>query len=422
MAAINYAAVKPRYSHGEQPNMRPNDKIRCPSCGKTLSNKSFYKTNNTTKFHDGYLPECKTCLTLLIDDTDPLTFLPIIADIDVPYIPAEWRALLVKKEPGATSILGKYLTKMRLNQWKKYRWLDSETLAAEAAASLLDSLIATPVNTGAQAVGPGSLSRPSASIETGNESTGNSEDSNSDGGVVFLSQAEAEKKVDELLSFQDLKDKGRPAPKDQLGRLLPKEDQELNVYGLTAETSKTGLTTDQIRQLQIDWGPDYSEDEYLKMAADFEEMLQSYIIQDPIAIQNAKTIVKMNCKLNKFLNIDDVDSVSKLSRQLDTFIKSANLAPVQQKERSQSTFSISQLAYLIEKEGGFIPTFYADKPNDKIDQILADMQEYTASLIQSAEGIDFEQMVAETKSLTSIPEDEDVDEFAAFEADILGGE
>jgi len=58
-------------------------------------------------------------------------------------------------------------------------------------------------------------------------------------------------------------------------------------------------------------------------------MKTAYIIQDPIALSNAKMICKMTVKINKFLDIDDVESASKLSRQLDLFIKSANLAPVQ---------------------------------------------------------------------------------------------
>jgi len=58
-------------------------------------------------------------------------------------------------------------------------------------------------------------------------------------------------------------------------------------------------------------------------------MREAYVIQDPIAVSNARMICKMTVKMNKFLDIDDVESASKIARQLDLFVKSANLAPVQ---------------------------------------------------------------------------------------------
>ena len=54
--------------------------------------------------------------------------------MDVPYIPEEWNKLRDKayaKNPqkmNGQSVIGKYLSKMKLKQWKKYRWEDSEKL------------------------------------------------------------------------------------------------------------------------------------------------------------------------------------------------------------------------------------------------------------------------------------------------------
>jgi len=75
-----------------------------------------------------------------IDDTDPTTFLSILKEIDIPYIPSEWRALLIKKDPRGASILGKYASKMRLNQLKNYRWADTEKLASSEQESILEAL------------------------------------------------------------------------------------------------------------------------------------------------------------------------------------------------------------------------------------------------------------------------------------------
>jgi hypothetical protein len=57
----------------------------------------------------------------------------ILKECDVPYVPEEWNKLLLKygqnkaKVTGVT-ILGRYLSKMRLNQWKEYRWEHTEFL------------------------------------------------------------------------------------------------------------------------------------------------------------------------------------------------------------------------------------------------------------------------------------------------------
>ena len=66
-----------------------------------------------------------------IDNWKPETYLPILKEVDVPYIPDEWNKLLAKygkdrsKVTGMT-IFGRYLAKMRLNQYSEYRWKDTE--------------------------------------------------------------------------------------------------------------------------------------------------------------------------------------------------------------------------------------------------------------------------------------------------------
>jgi hypothetical protein len=130
----------------------------------------------------------------------------------------------------------------------------------------------------------------------------------------------------------------------------------------------------------------------------------------------------MNLKVNKFLDIDDIESMSKVSRQLDLFLKSSNLQPVQQKDRAQTTFAISQLAFLLEHEGGFIAEYYIEKPNDKIDALIMDMQDYTQSLVTSETQLpDMIQNAQEILKQDEIPEEfENYDIFKALEQEILG--
>lgn len=370
---IDFENVRDAYRPGVQAISKGSGKYFCSKCRKTLDEKQFFKTSRVDKHPSGVLPECKTCATMAVDDTDPSTFLPLLKEIDVPYIPGEWRALLIKKDARSSSVLGKYVSKMRLNQFKKYRWADSERLVAQETESLLAAM----------------------RQETDTES-------------------EAEEKVNEMLNFGDIE-------KPEMGAMTQAIPASA-LYGLTPETSKYGLTQSEIDQLKLEWGEDYTEDEFLKFEQLLNDMKEAYIIQDPIAISNAKMICKMTIKMNKFLDIDDVESASKIARQLDLFIKSANLAPVQQKDRQQTTFAISQLAFLVEREGGFIPEFYIDSPNDKIDQILRDMQEYTEYLVRGESNI--AEMVENTEAILAqepLPDAvEDYDDFAALEKELLG--
>ena len=61
--------------------------------------------------------ECKKCMTMHVDNWNPDTYLWILQDVDVPYIPDEWNKLMAKyctpgKKVTGTTILGRYLAKM----------------------------------------------------------------------------------------------------------------------------------------------------------------------------------------------------------------------------------------------------------------------------------------------------------------------
>lgn len=375
---INFAAVQDAYAPQPNPLSKGPGKYFCLTCKKTLSEKEFFKTGRKDKYPAGILPHCKTCVTMGVNDTDPTTFLPILKEIDIPYMPGEWRALFAKKDARGASILGKYTSKMRLNQYKKYSWVDTERLVASESESILAAL----------------------RQETNSES-------------------EAEEKFEAMMSMQDIAE----SHAQQNAGSAVVSDNMMSLYGLTPQTSKYNLTQEEINELKLTWGDDYSEDQYLQLEQLFTDMRTAYVIHDPIAISNAKMISKMTVKMNKFLDIDDVESASKVSRQLDLFIKTANLAPVQQKDRQQTTFAISQMAFLVEREGGFIPTFYMEKPNDKIDLLLRDMENYTQMLVTGESQLG--SMIENAQTILAADdceeeEIEDYDDFAVLEQEILG--
>ena len=106
----------------------------CTKCGRTMEDINFYTYKDGTK-ND----LCKACLTMHIDNFNPDRYLYILKDFDVPYIPSAWDSLRDKayaknpKKMTGMSVIGKYLSKMKLTQYNKYTWADSEKLQKEEA-------------------------------------------------------------------------------------------------------------------------------------------------------------------------------------------------------------------------------------------------------------------------------------------------
>lgn len=117
----------------------------CEKCHRTMSDKEFYKTNNTEKYPSGYLNQCKKCLTMHVNNWDPSTYLWILQECDVPYVQTEWDKLLADygsdpKKVTGTTILGRYLSKMKLVQYRDKRWKDNEILKRIAEKKMREAM------------------------------------------------------------------------------------------------------------------------------------------------------------------------------------------------------------------------------------------------------------------------------------------
>ena len=113
--------------------MAETEKLFCDKCKKTMASREFYKTNNLIKYPSGWLNQCKHCLTMHVDNWDPNTYLWILEELDIPYVPKEWDNLLAKfgkdpKKMTGVTIMGRYISNMHLNQYKDKRWADTEVL------------------------------------------------------------------------------------------------------------------------------------------------------------------------------------------------------------------------------------------------------------------------------------------------------
>lgn len=77
-----------------------------------------------------------------------------------------------------------------------------------------------------------------------------------------------------------------------------------------------------------------------------------------------------------------VDGFQKMSKVYDSLMKSGKFTAAQNKaENGEFVDSVGELIALCEKDG-YIEKFYSDKPNDKVDITLKDMQRYTRRLVE----------------------------------------
>lgn len=83
-----------------------------------------------------HMKTCKKCITMHVNVYEPSTFYHILQEVDVPFMPSEWDNLVTRyggdpKKTKGSSILGRYLAKMKLSQYSHLKWADTDRLIEE---------------------------------------------------------------------------------------------------------------------------------------------------------------------------------------------------------------------------------------------------------------------------------------------------
>lgn len=320
----------------------------CEKCHKTMDEKQFYtyKDGNKTEL-------CKKCLTMHIDNFNPDTFLWLLKKMDVPYVPSEWNVLRDRayaKDPNkmnGMSVFGKYLSKMKLKQWKDYGWEDSERLQAKELENNKDKM------------------------EEWQELEKITQERFENGEI-----SEAEYKTLVSASTQNEMLNGPTAM--PIAATSPEDPyiQEDELYDLSEE-----LTEEDKKYLAMKWGRLYKPSEWIELEKIYEQMTASFDIQDADTINTLILICKTNLKMNQAIDIGDLDGFQKLSRVSESLRKSAKFTAAQNKEeKNDFVDSVGELVSMCEREG-FIPRFATDIPQDKVDLTLKDMNKYLYKLV-----------------------------------------
>ena len=222
----------------------------CEKCKKTQNESEFYSSNNTEKYADGRLHQCKKCITMHVDNWDPNTYLWIIQECDV--------------------------------------------------------------------------------------------------------------------------------PEDYFGQINSSPEDESIV---------TDLTDEDRTYLRLKWGKSYKPEEWVRLEQLYEEMMNSYDIQTAGHIDTLILLCKTSLKANQLLDIADKEGKKKMMKMYDQLMKSGKFTAAQNKaEQGEYVDSVGELVAICEKDG-FIPKYYVDGPQDKVDRVIQDMQQYTHDLITEEVGL-----------------------------------
>lgn len=309
----------------------------CKKCGKIMDDTQFYTSKNLEKYPpDGKMDICKKCLTMHVDNWNPETYKWILQEIDVPYIKEEWNSLLEKygkdpKKVTGLTIIGRYLSKMKLKQWNKYTWADTETLEKDS----IDKKV-----------------------------------------LNMKAQGFTEDEIQEQLSI----DRTPPKPKELEDVQAPVGTPE---YEDPEEDDDFGdqLTEEDKLVLRLKWGRGYSWEERVRMEQLYNDMMSSYDIQGAGHKDTLIMVCKASLKANQLIDAGDIDGFQKMQKAYDSLMKSGKFTAAQNKgESGEFVDSIGELVALCEREG-FIPRYYTEGPQDKVDRTLQDLQQYTHTLV-----------------------------------------
>lgn len=326
----------------------------CVKCGKTMDEATqFYTYKDGTK-----TDMCKKCLTMHIDNFDPETFLWLLKKMDVPYVEEEWNVLRDRafaKNPNLTgmSVFGKYLSKMKLKQWKDYHWADSERLKN--------------LNAEKKQVQEEERARFEAKVK---EEYENGEMSDAEYKTLMSAETQNEDYGKGIYN---------PGPSANAANNPYQEDNFMDESELIDVGAD--LTEDDKIVLAMKWGRLYKPSEWVELERNYNEMMQSFDIQDADTTNTLILLCKTNLKMNQAIDCGDVEGFQKLSKVSESLRKSAKFTAAQNKEEKDDYVDcIGELVTMCEKEG-FIPRYITDVPQDKVDLTLKDMNNYVKKLV-----------------------------------------
>lgn len=366
-------------------------KYVCQKCKKEMDEKQYYTYKDGSK-----VEMCKKCLTMFVDNYDPSTFLWLLEKMDVPYIEAEWNVLRDKafaKDPtkmNSMSVFGKYLSKMKLKQWRDYTWADTERLkleheakvrAAEEEVQKFEEDVKEKYKNNEITEAEYKTLLPSEELKE--EYDAMMRPVMFDGGNISAPTAQTAAAVlpPVLNGMNVAVDTSTPF----VGFDNPYDESQFISQDLLPDIGSELSEEDKI-YLAIKWGRLYRVDEWVALETLYEEFMASFDIKDAARLDTLKKICKTSLKMDAAIDCGDIDGYQKLSRTYDSLMKSAKFTEAQKKEEKVGDFDcIGQIVSFAEskKGGGKIPRHKIEAPLDKFDKAIDELKLYYRDYISN---------------------------------------
>ena len=333
----------------------------CSKCRRTMDEKNFYQLKSGEKSE-----LCKSCETMHINNFEPDTFMWILKKYDVPYIESEWNILrdrAYQKDPykmNGMSVVGKYMSKMKLKQWKMFTFADSEMLNAQ--------------------------------VEEKQKAYGESKE------VI-------EKRIEEMRAAYANGEISEAQLKTYVETQAPQEPEFTVQNGVVTTAGPNGLyppnNADIVRvdlpdpaaelteedkiYLATKWGRLYTAADWVALEKSWNEYEKSFDLHNADLINGTKQLCKLELKGNQALDTGDIDSYSKIARASDALRKSLKFTEAQRKEERQEEFNCyGQIVAFAEKENDedFIRPIDLSVDRDIVDKDIRNIKQYTKTLIE----------------------------------------
>lgn len=258
---------------------------------------------------------------------------------------------------GSGEVLGKYLRLMKVAQYSKLRYKDSERL------NYINGQEKNKIDEAARAI--------------------------ADDPVARKMMQELQAQLDEGKISQEQFDTLNPinhVETPETGAFLP------SVTEISSEKDKeilSQLSQEEVSYLRKKWGSNYKPNQWLYM----EELYTQYENQFELTVDRIvalKQLCKLDLEMNECLAIKDYKAYRDLSGQLDMVRKSAKFTEAQNKENSSNYLdSIGELVRFCEEEKGLIEAMPHpdDYPQDKIDYTIIDIKKYIQDLVRGELGL-----------------------------------
>lgn len=321
---------------------------KCIKCDIPRPYANFYKLKTPTDDDpDGYMPLCKSCIEHVYKASEPATFMPILKYLDIPWIPSEYRKIYLTKatpgKPDNLAILGNYIVKMKLKQYKDYSF-ELSNLAQDR-------------------------------YET-EETRDPIENYNYNISLVHLSPLLTSKK-------NAIDDKEKVIKEEDMQVTAADEISEFSKQ----DTTQPELTKEEAKYLIMKWGKIFTVDQLLTLEKQYQEMCQDFDIRNASQRNYLKKLCIISLRYDDLLLQQNYEDAKKLSSMYTSITKEAGFQPIQNKTANDDYLnSVSYLVKLAESEGP-IPVYDIEENPDIVDLTIKDFKLWVKNLISDDENI-----------------------------------